>query len=165
MEQTAKMVEKERTPTSRTGKCKGLAFLELIAVIFIISLVVALVFPIFDGPGGLSERGTVSEAKRAASILRYLNDLAISTKEPLNMTFDLSNNTIAWKSSEGAKSEIFKGLSAVRLPSKGTVKDGQVILFFTPLGAGEDVSLFLRGSKKELMVSLNHLTGRVKITE
>ena len=157
------MVGKERTPISRTGKCKGLAFLELIAVIFIISLVVALVFPVFDGPGGLSERGPDSDAKRVASILRYLNDLAISAKEPLNITFDLNNDSIAWKSSEGIKSETFKSLSAVQLPSKGTVREGRIILFFNPLGAGEDISVYLHGTKKELKVHLNHMTGRVKI--
>ena len=158
-------VEKERTPISRTGKCKGLSFLELIAVIFIISLVAALVFPVFDGPGGMSERGSASDAKRVASILRYLNDLAISTKEPLHITFDLNNDSISWRSAEGTKSEIFRSLSAVQLPSKGTVSAGQIILFFTPLGAGEDVSVYLRNPNTELKVSLNHLTGRVKIIE
>lgn len=157
----AKKVEKVKTPTSRAGKCNGLSFLELILTLFIISLLAAIVLPSFYGSGG---RKTDSDAKRIASILRHLNDLSISTKEQAFIRFDLNSSSISWKSPEGEKTEVFKSLSAVKLPSKGTIREGQVIMFFSPLGIEEDVTVYLGSESDGTKVMLSNISGRVKIS-
>lgn len=105
----------------------------------------------------------MSDAKKIASILRYLNDTSISSKKSSHIGFDLGAGGISWRSPEGDRSEIFRSLSAVKLPSKGAVREGQVIVFFGPLGAEEDIAVFLRDDKTEVRVVLSRVSGRVKI--
>ena len=76
----AKRAERARMPTLKIGICnnRGFTLLELVVIIFILSLVLAISFPSFS----LQKDGKLkSEAGHIASILRYLNDSAISTKE------------------------------------------------------------------------------------
>jgi general secretion pathway protein H len=138
----------------------GYTLLELIAVIFILSLLAAVIFPSMSG---LGEKSVTSEAKKTASLLRYLNDSAIYTKETYFLKFDLGEGLISWKGPDGEKTESMKSLAGVRLPSKGEVKEGQVTVFFGPLGIREKIEISLKGKDEGLRVTLNPVSGRVKI--
>ena len=140
----------------------GFTLLEIIVVIFVISLMLAIAVPSFTRIG---ESGIESEAKRLASILRYLNDTAISTKDDLHFKANLGEKTISYKEADGEKSESFENLAGIVLQSKGAVADGEVIVFFGPTGAGESFSFVLRDEKKTLAVALNAVSGRVRISE
>jgi len=139
---------------------EGFTLLELIVVIFIISLLAAVIFPSFSG---LGENRLKSEAKKAASLLRYLNDSAIFTKETYSLKFDLQEGLISWKGPDGEKAEKIKSLAGIRLPSKGEVKEGQVTVFFGPLGIQENIEILLKDKGEGMRVTLNPVSGRVKI--
>jgi len=89
---------------------KGFTLLELIVALFIISLVLAVVFPSFAVFG---ENRLKAEAREMASILRYMNDSASSRKETFVMKFDIDKNKVFWKGPEGEKTKGFEDLTGV----------------------------------------------------
>jgi general secretion pathway protein H len=147
--------------TLKTGICsKGFTLLELILVIFILSLALAISFPTFT----LEKDGKLkSEAGRIASILRYLNDSAISTKDPYAMNVDFKEKLMRYKGPDGEKVEKIDNLSGITLQSRGGVSDGELTIFFGPTGAGENFSIHLTGVESSMTVVFNALSGRVKV--
>jgi len=149
-------------PTLKIGICSNKAFtlLELVVIIFILSLVLAISFPSFS----LQKDGKLkSEAGHIASILRYLNDSAISTKETYAVNINFNEKTIHYKGPEGEKVERIDNLSRVTTQSKGNVSTGEVTVFLSPAGAGENFSIHLMGIESSMAVVFNALSGRVKV--
>lgn len=151
-------------PTSRAGTCSkgGFTLLEIIVVLFLVSLVMAIVLPSFDSFG---ENKLKSEAREMSSILRYMNDSALSRKETFSMKFDLDKNMVYWKGPDGEKTRKFDDLTGVTTQSAGMVSKGELILFFEPLGIRENLDVQMSRGKKDMTVTLNHLSGRVKIIQ
>jgi prepilin-type N-terminal cleavage/methylation domain-containing protein len=147
------------TPHSSLSTRLGFTLLELAVVVFIISLMASLVFPAFYSSGNRLR----SDARKMASLLRYLNDNAISTKETYPLKFDLEEGELSWKGPDGEKSEKVRSLAGVDLQSKGELKKGEVTVFFSPLGIREYMALHLREDDKEMTVSINPVSGRVKV--
>ncbi len=139
----------------------GFTLLELAIVVFIIAMLAALVFPAFFGASDKVK----TEARRTASLLRYLNDNAISTKSVYPLKFSLTDGVLSWKGPDGEKTERLKALTSVTLTSKGEVKEGEVTVFFGPLGIQENLMVYLRDESTDMTVSLNPVSGRVKIVE
>lgn len=129
-------------------------------VLFIISLLLGVVFPSFYG---LQERKLKSESRRIASLLRYLNDSSIATKQILPLKLDLQGGTLTWKDQGGERTDRFRSLDSVHLPSKGEVREGELIVFFGPMGIQEPISIHLREEKKGMTITLNPWSGRAKI--
>lgn len=139
---------------------RGFTLLELIVVMFIVSLMLMMSFPYFT----IREGGKLkSEAARVASVLRYLNDSAVSVKETYGVKIDLRQKTFSFKGPDGEKVEKIDDLSSVSLESRGTISDGEVIVFFTPTGASESFIIHLRAEDSAIAVSSNSLSGRVRI--
>jgi len=138
---------------------KGFTLLELMVVLFIISMVLAVSIPSFTGTGSRVR----SEAERVASIIRYLNDSAISEKETFSMKIDFNRKLLIYRGPDGDRTEGFEDISGVELPSKGMVSQGEVVILFGPSGASENINLYIRGDKNSLTVFFNPLSGRVKI--
>ena len=147
---------------SRTGTSnkRGFALLELIVVLFVVSLIMAIVLPSFAGFG---ESRLRFEARHMASILRYMNDSAASRKETFPMQFDLDNNVVFWKGPDGEKKRKFNDITGVFMQSKGMVSKGELTVFFEPLGVQENLSVHLRRENRDMTITLNQLSGRVKI--
>ena len=141
---------------------EGFTLLELIAVIFIISLFTAIVLPSFYSFG---DNKLKSDARKMASLLRYLNDSSISSKKTLSLKFDLQEGSILWQGPDGEKTEQLKSLASVEMQSQGEIKEGQVTVFFGPLGTPEDIAVHLKNEKEGMTVTLNSISGRAKITE
>jgi general secretion pathway protein H len=139
----------------------GFTLLELAVVVFIIAMLAAVVFPAFFGTGNKIS----AEARKTASLLRYLNDNAISTKSVYPLKFNLPDGILSWQGPDGEKTETLKGLASITLTSKGTIKEGEVTVFFGPLGIKENLAVHLRGEDKDMTVSINPVSGRVKIEE
>lgn len=129
-------------------------------VIFIVSLMCAVALPSLTA---MSESRIKSDAKRLGSIVRYLNDSALSTKETLRMKITFSDKALAYNGPDGEKTEKFDSLSGIDLQSKGMISEGEVIVFFSPLGQTESFTLHLRDEKSEVTVAFNGMDGRVKI--
>ena len=148
---------------SRTGECNtGVTLLELIAVLFILSVVTAFVLPSFSGFGTSALK---SEAREIASLLNYLNDSAISRKETFFIKFRLDENAIVWQEPDGTKSKQVQDMTGVTTQSTGKVSTGEVIVFFEPLGIRENLAVHLLKGDREMTVTLNHISGKVKIKE
>jgi general secretion pathway protein H len=165
---TGKKAAKARMPISRTGICnkkmkirhKGFTLLELIVALFLISLIAAAVLPSFAGFG---EHKIKSESREIASILRFVQDSAISRKETYSVKFDFDGNLIRWKSPEGEKTKRFANLTGVTTQSTGTVSKGEVTVFIDPLGLRENLSVHVGTGDENMTITLNHLSGKVKI--
>lgn len=147
------------TQMSTTGKCsKGFTFLELVVVLFIISLFFTLAVPSFR------RNYAQTDALQIASVLRELNDSSIATKKGYDITFDLDAGKISWNGPEGKRSMEVKGLTRVAVPSRGGVTDGTLKVLFGPTGAPENIDVYLQEKGDIWMVSLNELSGRVKVS-
>lgn len=158
----AKRVERARMLTLKIGRCNNKAFtiLELVVVIFIVSAILAVAFPVFT----LQKNGKLkSEAGHIASILRYLNDSAISTKETYTVDINFSEKSMHYKGPDGEKVERIDNLSSITTQSNGTVSSGVVTIFLSPAGAGENFSIHLTGVESSMEVVFNALSGRVKV--
>jgi type II secretion system protein H len=142
------------------SKKNGYTLIELTIVLFILALVLAMALPSFSGFG---EKRLKTDARKIASLLRYINDSAISTKETHLLKFDLDRGGISWKDSEGEKQEVVKTLAALETQSKGEVKEGQIILSFGAMGMQENISVHLRDAEEEMTVIFNAISGRAKI--
>lgn len=140
----------------------GFTLLELIVVIFIVSMILAVSLPSFTGLGASRLR---SDSKKAASILRYLNDTAITTKDSLDLKVNLKDKTLYYKGPEGEKKEKLETLGGISLQSKGLVSEGEVIVFFNQSGVSENINIHLKDDKSSTTVELNSASGRVRITD
>lgn len=140
----------------------GFTLLELVLVIFIISITAAIVFPSLTP---FETAKIKSDAKKIASILRYLNESAITTKETASLKIDFKKKSLQYISQDGEKKEVFDTLKSADLQSRGILSDGEVTLFFYPHGAAENINIHLSDNKSSLVVAFNHLSGRVKIVE
>jgi len=139
---------------------RGFTLLELTIVIFIIALLAGIVFPSFRG---LSERQLSSDARRTASLLQYLSDSAMASKETYSLDFDLQKSSVSWKGPDGDKTESLKTLSGVDLQSKGLTREGLVTVFFGPAGITEYIEILLKDDEKGMRVTFNPISGRAKI--
>ena len=148
--------------TSRAGiySNSGFTLLELVVVLFLLSLVMAIVFPSF---AGLGEGRLKSEAKEMASVMRYLNDTAEARKETFSIKFDLDKNIVSWRGPEGEKAKKFEDITGVTTQSDGTVSTGELTFFFDSLGARENLSVHMGRGDRNMTITLNYLSGRVKI--
>jgi len=79
------------------------------------------------------------------------------------MKYDFQNSLLSWKGPEGDKSKKMTGVSGISMPSRGTVREGQVTVYFGPLGLRENIEIVLNDRGQEMTVSMNSLSGRVKI--
>lgn len=154
-------------PAGIRGRClssAGFTLLELLAVIFIVAMVAALVFPSF---GGFGREGVREDARTIAALLRYLNDSAIYMKPekgyPLQV--DLKDGSLSWAGPEGEKSDRLHTLVSLDLQSQGELRVGQVTVFFGPTGLQEYMKFRLRDEDKSMTVAFNPVSGRVKIIE
>ena len=158
-----KKAEKARMRISRTGICKsGFTLLELIVVLFIVSVVMAIVVPSFSG---LGENKLKSEAREIASILRYMYDSAVSRKETFLINFNFNEDIVYLNGPDGERTRRFDNITGVTTQSRGMISSGELIFFFEPLGIRENLSIHLNKGDKEMTVTLNHLSGRVKIIQ
>lgn len=152
----------DMTQTSKAGAPadRGFTLLELIAVVFVISLLLATVYPSFSrlGKGAL-----IAEAKRTASVLRALNDTAVSKKETIELKFDFNKGALSWTSSKKERSETLRFLTHIKTPSTGAVSEGEVSFIFGPLGPADDLLVGLGAEGRAVTVTINRISGKVKI--
>jgi type II secretion system protein H len=143
-----------------TGQ-EGYSLVELIVVIVIIGLMVAFVMPTFSGRLG----GMETEANRIASALRFASEASAAHKHTRAVKFDISAKTMAHDMDGKMEVRKLDSLYSVELLSKGEVTEGEVIIFFSPQGFTEHMSVHLRDKDKALTVQFNPISRKVKIFE
>ncbi|MBI5632926.1 MAG: prepilin-type N-terminal cleavage/methylation domain-containing protein [Nitrospirae bacterium] len=145
---------------------KGFTLLELLVVLFITMTLAFLSFPSVWGELVKDDNVTL------ASALRNLRREAVSTKKEIFFTIDFRERQFRVS---GAKSEVKdrpriidmnEGETwEVFIPSKGIIKEGQVVVAFSPSVQEELIALYLTKNGKETSIILNNLSGEVEIEE
>ena len=148
-------------PISRTGTLNrspgGFTLLELIVVVFIISLFLAVVTPsLYPFLEGKAER----EPRRVLSVISYIYDSAINTKESLKLKIDFKSRVITYDTPEGERKMKVSTLSSVKIPSHGEVRTGELTLTFGPFGYPEPFEIYFKGNR---YLSFNPFSGRVSL--
>lgn len=139
--------------------------IELVVVLFIISLTTALIVPNLWDDG---EAALKSEAKRIANTLRYICDEAAGKKLTYTLKINIDEGAWGFESDKESRSFTIKDDIVIRdiiVPSLGRLTSGEAILPFGPLGPEEPVTLHLLKNDLEYTVILNHLNRRVKLYE
>jgi type II secretion system protein H len=148
---------------SSTLNKSGFTLIELVLVIFIISLVSAFAVPYLWNSG---ERAVKSDARRLSSSLRYVHDESTAKKLPFTFRFDLENRL--WEFKGKSEKRSFKMNDNVYfrdiiLPSQGNISAGELILTFSATGTGEPFTVHLSNDETDYTVIFNHISGRVNI--
>lgn len=147
------------SPLHKIPGKRGFTLFELVVVLFILSLLLAVVIPSFSTSGGRLK----SEAREVASVIRYLNDAAAMRKTALSLSFDFKNRSLSWEEEGRGRTERIESLVSVTLPTRGEVTEGELIVFFSPLGLAEHMDVRLALGEEEMTVSFNPISRRTKI--
>jgi len=159
-------VEKNMIRILQTGiSNKGLTLLELIVIIFIISVVTAIAIPSLWSTEKNSLR---TEAKHISSTLRYVYDEAVSKKENYLLKINLDTDSYGFKSKRESRNFMIKNeceFKDILIPSLGKLFEGEVLVEFGLLGPKEPITIHLIKGDAEYTVIFNNITGRSKIIE
>ena len=144
---------------------RGFTLVELIIVIFIISMTAALIMPSLWDRG---ERALKTESRRISNTLRYMYDEALGKKQTYSLKINLDKDEWSYISKNESRSFELKDsvmFKDIIVPSLGNVSIGEVIMAFGPLGPEEPVIVHLMKNEKESTITFNHITGRTKVYE
>lgn len=149
-------------PSFETGDSgrKGFTLVELLVVIFVISLVAALAMPSFSVIG---EKRIKSDARKVSAIVRFLAESAVARKQTYALKIDFAERSIHYEGPDGQRSVIIKDITSVDMQTKGLISEGDLTVFFGPMGASEAFSIYLGDSEDTFTIAFNPLSGRVKI--
>ncbi len=167
---TENVKPKARNPVS------GFTLIEIVVVVFIISLMALLVFPNLPSSDAANLR---SSARSLASTMRYLEERAITTKSVYRLHLDMASNTVTVrKVADGeettaddsflSKHLLAEGvtISDVETPRLGRTSEGEVIVSFGVSGIEEFITVHLKGAKGDhFTVAAFPQNGKVKVLE
>jgi general secretion pathway protein H len=142
---------------------RGFTLIELIIVIFIISLTAALIMPSL---WKTTESTVKAEARHISGALRYIHDEAVGKKQVYLFKINFDNDSWGFEGEKESRNFKLKGdveLKDVLIPSLGEISKGQVIVKFGPMGSEEPIIIHLMKDESEYTVIFNHLSGRAKI--
>lgn len=145
---------------------KGFTLLELLVVLFIITAVAFIAFPNFWSETAKDDKVTL------ASTLKSLREEAVTTKKEIFFTVDFRERRFRIKGAKGMPKDETRIIDMdedetweIFIPSRGTIKEGEVIVAFTPSVQEEFIALYLTKNGKDSTIVLNNLSGEVEIEE
>jgi prepilin-type N-terminal cleavage/methylation domain-containing protein len=145
---------------------KGFTLLELLVVLFIITTVAFIAFPNVWSEIEKDDKVTL------ATTLRNLREDAITTKKEILFTVDFKERQFRIKGAKGIPKDEPRIIAMnddetweLFIPSRGTIKEGEVIVAFTPSVQEEFIALYLTKNGKDTTIMLNNLSGEVEIEE
>jgi len=147
-------------------RMRGFTLLELLVVLFIITTLASLAFPSIWGELVKDDKVTL------ASTLRNLREEAVSTKKEILFTVYFKERQFRIKGAKGIPKDESRIIDMkddetweIFIPSRGTIKEGEVIIAFTPSVQEELIALYLTKNGKDTTIMLNNLSGEVEIEE
>lgn len=143
----------------------GFTLIEILVVVFIISLTIALVMPNFLSTG---KNALKTEARHMSSALRYIYDEAVGKKQTYLFNINLDENSWGFTSEQETRSFMTKGgveVSDVITLANGEISEGELLIEFGPMGPEESILLHLKKGESAYTIIFNHLSGRTKVLE
>lgn len=152
----------------------GFTILEMLIVLFLLTVVVAVVFPRFSLDEDLSSTG-----RKLIGVLRTVQGLATTSQQPLKLYLDLDQGTY-WMMMVEGKEERLPLDPAWKLPrslpesirwtevSVGQDKrfSGRVDISFFANGRIEPVTMYLMDEKNNLLgLAVDSLTGGIRVSD
>ena len=151
--------------TIDNSRIAGFTLLELLVVVFIISLSLAVITPSL----WKSEKSALkTEARHISSTMRYIYDETIGKKRPYVLGFNIDERSWGFESDNETRNFKIKRDIEIRdvfIPSHGEISTGEVFIVFGPTGPEEPLILHLMKGQSEYTIIFNHLSGRTKIFE
>jgi general secretion pathway protein H len=163
---------------NRGGRQAGFTLIEMTVVIVILAVIAVVVLPRLPFA---HERDLKTSARTLASSLRYLGDLAISSKQHYRLRITLLNNEVAVTRviPEGDELAVSDGtlnrlslldgivFSDVVTPHLGKIIEGEAVLDFGPLGVEELAVIHLKRieDSRFYTVAVYPGSGRVTVLE
>jgi type II secretion system protein H len=143
-----------------TGNTRqGFTLIELLVVLFILALMAGIIMPSFMSPSGTLKK----EAAKMASLMRTLYDATVSRKKESKIEFHFKDKVVKWEGPSKSGSMKLETLKALELPSRGMVKEGQLIVFLSPSGGNEHMTIHFGHKEETLSVSFNPISGRTRV--
>jgi prepilin-type N-terminal cleavage/methylation domain-containing protein len=139
---------------------KGFTLLEMVVVLFIVSLFLTLTYPSFSY---LTAHKEARSPHRLLSVIRLLHDSAINTREDLFIRFEFGGKKstrppqAVYTLPEGRRKLDLDGMVSVMIPSRGEIKEGKLTLIFGPFGYPEPFEVWFSGGDR---VVYNPFSGR-----
>jgi hypothetical protein len=158
----------------RSLESTGFTILEMLIVLFLLTVVVVVVFPRFSLDEDLSSTG-----RKLVGVLRTFQGLAATNQQPLKLYFDLDQGTYWMMMVEGKEErlpldpgwKIPRSLpESIRLTevSVGQEKrfSGRVSVSFFANGRIEPVTMYLMDEKNNLLgLAVDSLTGWIRVSD
>ncbi len=144
----------------RLNDNRAFTLIEMLVVVFIISLIAAVVLPSLSGFGS---KDVTDDARLVASVIRYLNDTSRNTRETTYMILDLDKNTLTYPKDEKNVIKKIGSLYSVKLTSAEEKSSGSIKVDFQPSGLSAQLLVRLSGDSQLVDVLYNPYSGRVMI--
>ncbi|MBI4844409.1 MAG: prepilin-type N-terminal cleavage/methylation domain-containing protein [Nitrospirae bacterium] len=143
----------------------GFSLIELIVVIFIMSLAMALIMPSFTDIAGSRLK---SAASGISGTMKYVYNEAAARKKIYTFSVNMEQSTWGFESMD--ESRTFRAgkdikFKDVMVPSAGVLKEKMVSIDFGPLGPEEPIVIHLTDKEKDYTIFFNNLNGRSRILE
>jgi prepilin-type N-terminal cleavage/methylation domain-containing protein len=136
----------------------GFTLIELIIVVFIITIVTAAVLPSFFN---FMSKDIASDAQFMASAIRYLEDNSTNTGTDSEMVINLDGKTVSYKTAEKEETREIDSLYSVELTSGGLKENGEVTVHFSSEGLTEKLKFKLYDKSLAMDVVYNPYSARV----
>ena len=156
------MIEQNKKVHYFSGNCsKGFTFLELMLVLFIISIFCVIVFPLFNHS---STSSALSQAQKMSDLLVYVNDKALMSKKENILVVDLGTKTVSFRDSSKERKMAFTRLSKVGLLT-GEVTTGEVLITVSPWGIQQIVTIQFNDKSGGVRVDFNPVSAKAVVYE
>lgn len=147
-------------------RMRGFTLIELLVVLFIITTLALMAFP------SLWNLTVKDDTIAIASTLSKLRTEAVSARKEMLFVVDFKDRQFRTGSAKAADKDSMKIVPMkddetweLFIPSKGAMKEGEVIVSFTPSVQEEFIALYLSKDGKDTTIMLNNLSGEVEIED
>ena len=161
-------------PLTPTPFSAGFTILEMLIVLFLLTLVVVVVLPRMSLDEDLSSTG-----RKLVGVLRTFQGLAVTTQQPVKLYFDLDQGTYWMMLVEGKEErlpldpawKLPRSLpESIRLTEVSVGQDkyfsGRVDVSFFANGRIEPVTMYLMDTKNNLLgLAVDSLTGGIRVSD
>jgi prepilin-type N-terminal cleavage/methylation domain-containing protein len=141
-------------------KEKAFTFLEVVIVVFIVSILAAVVLPEFLSS---SVNSHDDDARMVASILRFAKDRAQFSMNEESIDIDLDKKTLSFEREGKKEVKKIDSLHAVKVSSSKKKLSGMVTVIFPDSGLSERITVRLIADSGFLDVICNPYSGKVTI--